>query len=161
MTKLKALKAVTLQPSDMTLSALSGNRRRSFRRAQSARPHYQLVHGDPACGGGIHKATPSNTLERPKRDGYQRKLVEDWGQLLPGDVLLLIRYSSGKKFQGTVDDITPDGSVCWLILEQGDDGRKLFHYSDGYRTLAGPRPWEIIYDFKVASKKRDLLESSG
>jgi hypothetical protein len=77
-------------------------------------------------------------LNRPTQYGYRRSLVDNWRELIAGDTVLLLEPGQGRQYKGTVDAISTDGTLLWLLLDDGD-GRKLFHRVDGYQTLAGPQ----------------------
>ncbi|HJW00037.1 MAG TPA: hypothetical protein VJ617_13185 [Arthrobacter sp.] len=81
---------------------------------------------------------------RPSHHGYQRSLVANWSELSPGDTVVLL--GTGKpeaRTSGEVDAVSVDGSLLWL-LQDDCGGRRLFHWSDGYKTLVDPanRLWE-------------------
>lgn len=78
-------------------------------------------------------------LNRPTVYGFRRSVVEDWGELIPNDTVVLISRATGERCKGTVDAISEDKTILWLVLENAG-GRKLFHHCDGYQTLADPRP---------------------
>lgn len=76
-------------------------------------------------------------LNRPTQYGYQRSVVANWCELIPGDTVLLLGPLAEERHRGTVDAISADGTVMWLLLEHAG-GRKLFHHVDGYQTLVDP-----------------------
>ena len=76
-------------------------------------------------------------MTRPSHYSHVRSVVESWGQLIPGDNVLLLGPKPGQRHAGTVDIISPDQSILWLVLENGG-GRKLFHQSDVFQTLVAP-----------------------
>jgi hypothetical protein len=76
-------------------------------------------------------------VNRPTQYGYQRSIVANWCELIPGDTVLLLGPLAGERHRGTVDAISGDGTVIWLVLENAG-GRKLFHHVDGYQTLVDP-----------------------
>lgn len=76
-------------------------------------------------------------LNRPSRYGYRRSVVANWCELITGDRLLLVGPGTNQRHAGTVDAISVDGAIVWLILEDGG-GRKLFHQTDGYQALLDP-----------------------
>ncbi|MFJ5699589.1 hypothetical protein [Arthrobacter sp. NPDC093139] len=76
-------------------------------------------------------------LNRPTQYGYQRSVVANWCELIPGDTVLLLGPLAGERHRGTIDAISADGTVMWLLLENAG-GRKLFHHVDGYQTLVDP-----------------------
>ncbi|SLK15481.1 hypothetical protein SAMN06272721_1255 [Arthrobacter sp. P2b] len=76
-------------------------------------------------------------VNRPTQYGYQRSVVANWCELIAGDTVLLLGPLAEERHRGTVDAISADGSVMWLLLEHAG-GRKLFHHVDGYHTLVDP-----------------------
>jgi hypothetical protein len=76
-------------------------------------------------------------LNRPTQYGYQRSVVANWCELIPGDTVLLLGPLAEERHRGTVDAISADGSVLWLLLEHAG-GRKLFHHVDGHQMLVDP-----------------------
>jgi hypothetical protein len=78
-------------------------------------------------------------LNRPTQYGYQRSIVANWCELIPGDTVLLLGPLAGERHRGTVDAMSPDGTIMWLLLENAG-GRKLFYHVDGYQTLVDPVP---------------------
>lgn len=76
-------------------------------------------------------------LNRPTQYGYQRSVVANWCELIPGDTVLLLGPLAGERNTGTVDAISADGTVMWLVLDNAV-GRKLFQHVDGYQTLVDP-----------------------
>jgi hypothetical protein len=65
--------------------------------------------------------------------------VSNWSELAPGETVLLVGAATDR-YTGVVDDVAADGSVMWLVLEDGD-GRKLFHQDDGFQTIVEPDRW--------------------
>ncbi|SFU11749.1 hypothetical protein SAMN04487915_111166 [Arthrobacter sp. ov118] len=62
--------------------------------------------------------------------------VSNWSELVVGERVLLV--GAGRdRFTGAVDDVSADGTVMWLVLEDGD-GRRLFHQADSYQTIVDP-----------------------
>jgi hypothetical protein len=51
--------------------------------------------------------------------------------------VLLFGSGIGQRYRGTVDVISEDGTIVWLILENGG-GRRLFYNIDGHQTLLNP-----------------------
>jgi hypothetical protein len=78
-------------------------------------------------------------LNRPTQYGYQRSIVANWCELIPGDTVLLLGPLAGERHRGAVDAISADGTIMWLLLENAG-GRKLFYHVDGYQTLVDPVP---------------------
>lgn len=74
---------------------------------------------------------------RPTRYGYRRSVVADWCELIPGDSVLLLGPEGEPDYKGTVDAVLPDGTIVWLILDNGC-GRRLFHHADGHQALVYP-----------------------
>lgn len=79
---------------------------------------------------------PSVTQATPTRFGSLRTVTANWRELARGDTVVLI--SRGGRVSGTVDAIAKDGSIVWL-RQDGCAGRRMFHKSDGYKTLVDPR----------------------
>jgi hypothetical protein len=76
-------------------------------------------------------------LNRPARYSYRRSIVANWCELIPGDTVLLFGPGTEQQYTGTVDAISEDGTIVWLILENGG-GRRLFYNTDGCQTLLNP-----------------------
>ena len=70
---------------------------------------------------------------------FQTCSVSNWSELAPGETVLLVGAATDR-YTGVVDDVAADGSVMWLVLEDGD-GRKLFHQDDGFQTIVEPDRW--------------------
>jgi hypothetical protein len=92
----------------------------------------------PDKTGTPHLADMVDNPERkPTRFGFRRSAVANWSDLSPGDTVVLVG-SSNERVSGTVDAVTTEGDVMWILLANGA-GRKLFHSSDTYQTLTGPK----------------------
>lgn len=76
-------------------------------------------------------------LNRPTRYSYRRAIVANWGELIPGDTVLLLVPDTEQQYTGTVDAVSEDGTIVWLILKNGG-GRRLFYNTDGYQTFLNP-----------------------
>ncbi|MFM9273573.1 hypothetical protein [Pseudarthrobacter sp. NKDBFgelt] len=74
---------------------------------------------------------------KPTRFGFRRSVVTNWNDLRPGDTVLLVGTSK-ERVSGTVDAVTTDGDIMWILQDDGA-GRKLFHHSDIYQTLTDPK----------------------
>lgn len=64
---------------------------------------------------------------------FRRSISADWRELTRGDSVVLLN-SRHEAVGGVVDDISGDGSLIWIQQDDGA-GRRLFHRSDGYKTL--------------------------
>jgi hypothetical protein len=62
--------------------------------------------------------------------------VSNWAELAVGETVLLVSAGT-ERYTGVVDDVSADGAVIWLVLDDGV-GRRLFHQTDGYRTIVDP-----------------------
>ncbi len=84
--------------------------------------------------------SPHTSLALPHY-GYRPPVVPDWRELVEGDsITLLPPNSHDDSISGTVDAVSPDGSILWLV-QKGPAGRRMFHHIDGYKTLLGtPAP---------------------
>jgi hypothetical protein len=51
--------------------------------------------------------------------------------------VLLFGPGTEQQYAGTVDAISEDGTIVWLMLENGG-GRRLFYNTDGCQTLLNP-----------------------
>jgi hypothetical protein len=78
-----------------------------------------------------------NPGRKPTRFGFRRSVVANWSDLRPGDTVVLVG-SSNERVSGTVDAVTTEGDMMWILLDNGA-GRKLFHNSDTYQTLTDPK----------------------
>lgn len=79
----------------------------------------------------------ADQLNRPARYSFRRSTVANWCELIPGDTVLLFGPGTEQQYAGTVDAISEDSSIVWLILENGG-GRRLFYNTDGHQTLLNP-----------------------
>lgn len=78
-------------------------------------------------------APPSGLPHLPRYG--QHRVVADWRELSEGDsVVLLDLQKSGARISGTVDAVSADGALIWLV-QNDSAGRRIFHQADGYKTL--------------------------
>jgi hypothetical protein len=87
-------------------------------------------------------------LNRPTRYGYRRTPVKHWGELIPGDNVLVTGPHPQQRYTGTVDAALEDGSVVWLILAEGA-GRRLFLESDGHQITVDPNRHQTLTKITV------------
>jgi hypothetical protein len=81
-----------------------------------------------AVGTAHHSA--SNHIQH----AYRRPVVADWRELIEGDSILLVGPGKATvEAAGTVDAITPDGELIWIL--QNGTGRRMYHRIDGYKAL--------------------------
>jgi hypothetical protein len=69
----------------------------------------------------------------PRRPGAVRTGTQMTWTRLDKDVDVTVTTTSGERFDGVVDQVTPDGIVMWLRLN-GGQGRRLFIFSDVHET---------------------------
>lgn len=85
------------------------------------------------------RTIPDTHLPQPEpssflHHGYRHPVVADWRELVEGDdVVLIPTETSDDSISGTVDAVTEDGTIIWLLRKGG--GRRMFHHIDGYKTL--------------------------
>lgn len=54
--------------------------------------------------------------------GYRRHVVTDWRELVEGDSIVLLRPENhGDSIPGTVDAVSADGSILWLVQKGRQD----------------------------------------
>jgi hypothetical protein len=84
--------------------------------------------------------------EDPVRGALRAGSQADWSGLVRG-ATVTVTTAAGERFTGTADQVTFDGLVMWIHLEQGQ-GRRLFVFNDKSKTKvsvhgghsADPRP---------------------
>lgn len=78
----------------------------------------------------------------------------DWSGLVKG-VPITLTTATGERFVGVVDQVTSDGLVMWMHLEQGQ-GRRLFVFNDVSETTVAVQDDQ---DTNIGSSPAQLLAS--
>jgi hypothetical protein len=83
----------------------------------------------------------SGSLPNSTNSGRTRSLVLDWTQLTIGDRVVIVDPRR-QRYPGTVDELSYDGSMLWLVQDHGA-GRRLFLNSDVHLMLLDPSKPEL------------------
>jgi hypothetical protein len=91
-----------------------------------------LHHKHTLASAGDH----SLLLARPESGTSRRKLVlaTDWTTLVTGEKVWT-RTQTPPHTAGWVDEVTPDGSIAWIVTSGAI--RRMYHHSDGDELWTG------------------------
>lgn len=81
--------------------------------------------------------TSNDRASGPTNAGSSRYELHSWTRLAQGSpVVLLSSDARNPRFAGRVDEVSDDGTLMWLIQDNGA-GRRLFLRAEGYTTYLG------------------------